>query len=98
MRRCLVILGVIPPEQPVFTGGYDIDETAVIDGFMFDDALSGKFDAQGYDESLLSKIESKIAFLDSIRQGGFFGTEPAYEKISTLSPLLVSPCNSCLSG
>jgi signal transduction histidine kinase len=33
---------------------------------MLDDALAGKFDAQNYDESLLSKIESKMArFLDA---------------------------------
>ncbi|GHU74912.1 two-component sensor histidine kinase [Clostridia bacterium] len=35
---------------------------------MLDDALAGKFDAQSYDESLLSKIESKMArFLDASR-------------------------------
>jgi signal transduction histidine kinase len=33
---------------------------------MLDDALAGRFDAQSYDESLLSKVESKMArFLDA---------------------------------
>jgi hypothetical protein len=35
---------------------------------MLDEALAGTFDAQNYDESLLSKIEAKTArFLDASR-------------------------------
>jgi signal transduction histidine kinase len=35
---------------------------------MLDDALAGRFDAQDYDESMLSKVESKMArFLDASR-------------------------------
>jgi hypothetical protein len=35
---------------------------------MPDDALAGRFDAQDYDESMLSKIEAKTArFLDASR-------------------------------
>jgi signal transduction histidine kinase len=37
-------------------------------GAMLDDALAGTFDAQNYDESMLSKIESKMArFLDAAK-------------------------------